>query len=196
MLERDPMTGESPQRPEGRFDDAWISRFRSGDDEALAELYREHSALVYSYCRRGLGEGRAADVTQEVFLAAWRSRERFLPEKGSAAGWLMGIARFKIIDAYRRAERDPVDPLAGAPSEVGETSDELELMGLRMLVADALQTLPPRARGIVRRAFIDDWTHHRIAETYGIPLGTVKSDIRRGLRRLERHLEAFDAAQP
>lgn len=172
------------------------AEFRRGDERALERVYRDHSALVYSYCRRALGEHRAADATQEVFLAAWRSRERYRPDAGSIAGWLMGIARFKVIDAYRAAGRDLSDPASPATRDVGTDSVELEQMALRMLVADALLTLPERAREMVRKAYFDDQTHAQIAEQAGVPLGTVKSDIRRGLQRLERHLEAFDDARP
>ena len=88
------------------------------------------------------------------------------------------------------------DPASPATSDVGTDSVELEQMALRMLVADALLTLPERAREMVCKAYFDDQTHAQIAEHAGVPLGTVKSDIRRGLQRLERHLEAFDDARP
>jgi len=168
--------------------------FRNGDERALERIYREHSSLVYSYCRRTLGEHRAADATQEVFLAAWRSRERYRPEAGSLAGWLMGIARFKVIDAYRAAQRNPADPAGDRHEELGADAEELDHIAQRMVVAEALLTLPERSRELVRMAFFDDRTHREIAEISGIPLGTVKSDIRRGLQRLQRHLEAFDDA--
>jgi RNA polymerase sigma factor (sigma-70 family) len=177
-----------------RTDDALAVRFAAGDEHALRELYECSSRIVHSYCRRVVGADLAADVTQEVFLAAWRSRDRYRPDQGTLTGWVMGIARFKAIDAVRAKARRP-DPV----EEVGQTGDEVtadaEDLALRMLVADALRELPERSRRMVELAFFDDLTHTEIAERTGHPLGTVKSDIRRGLERMRRHMEAFDAAR-
>lgn len=169
-------------------------RFRSGDESAMEAVYREHGSLVYSLCRRTLGPERAADTTQEVFFAAWKSRERFNPESGSLAGWLVGIARFKIIDLYRVEKRNPLAPEAAQSIDVGVESSGVDEMAQQMVIAEALKSLPERSRRLIEHAFYDDLTHSQIAERYGLPLGTVKSDIRRGLGRLRRQLEGFDHA--
>lgn len=177
-------------------DDALVAGFLRGDDDALKELYDRHARLVHGFCRRVVGPDLAADVTQEVFVAAWRGRARYRPDQGTLAGWLMGIARFKAIDATRARVRrpDPVDPDVTAIHLEGPTSADVDGVAMRMLVADALAQLPERSREMVELAFYDDLTHTEIAERTGRPLGTVKSDIRRGLDRLRRHLEGFDAA--
>ena len=162
--------------------------FRDGDDAALRRAYDEYGSLVYSLCRRSLDEATAADVTQEVFIAAWRNRERFDPERGSMQSWLAGITRNKIIDHFRstgREDRRVEKVKANRP----QTSAELEDVSLRMLLVDAIETLPERARRIISLAFFDDLTHVEIAARTGIPLGTVKSDIRRSLDRLRTGLE-------
>lgn len=169
------------------------------DEEALAleAMYRQHARLVQAYCRRVLGASRAADATQEVFLAAWRSRDRYRPEVGTMAGWLLGIARFKAIDILRAEGRQPS---LAAVSENGLSrdaersleSDDLTSIGERMLVAEALAGLSDRAREMVRLSFFEDLTHAEIAERTKVPLGTVKSDIRRGLEQMRRHLGGFD----
>ncbi len=206
VMSSPPLTGaRSDEAPASRYiapveltaegaEEEIVAGFMAGDDRALKALYDSQSRLVHSYCRRVVGPDLAADVTQEVFLAAWRSRDRYRPESGSLTGWLMGIARFKAIDATRaRARRpDPVDEMA---AEQGAPSGELEDMALRMLLTDALQQLPERARHMVELAFFEDLTHTEIAERTQQPLGTVKSDIRRGLERLRRHLEGFDAVR-
>lgn len=174
--------------------DRLATAFRSGDERALEELYRSHGRLVYSFCRRTLGDDRAADATQEVFLAAWRSRERFRSDAGSLVGWLLGIARFKVIDLIRVESRNPLASGTAQAIEHGTESAAIEQTAQRMLIADALSILPERSREMVRHAFFDDETHVQIAERHGVPLGTVKSDIRRGIERLRRHLEAFDDA--
>ncbi len=170
------------------------SRFRDGDESAMEDVYREHGSLVYSLCRRTLGPDRAADTTQEVFFAAWKSRERYNPESGSLAGWLVGIARFKIIDLYRVEKRNPLAPESAQAVDVGVESAGVEEMAQRMVIAEALASLPDRSRRMVEHAFYEDLTHSQIAERYGLPLGTVKSDIRRGLERMRRQLEGFDHA--
>src|SRR4051812_1051006 len=74
-------------------DAATEARWAAGDDDAFRDVYELCGSLVYSFCKRTLGPENAADATQEVFLAAWRSRDRYRPESGSLAGWLTGIAR-------------------------------------------------------------------------------------------------------
>lgn len=170
-------------------------RFAAGDGDVLREAYAAHGTLVYSYCRRMLDPARAADATQEVFVAAWRSRERFRPEAGTLAGWLTGIARFKVIDILRVDGRQPT-PSADPPQPRDQRPDEGDptRVAERMLVSDAMAALPERARKMVRLAFFEDLTHTQIAERCDLPLGTVKSDIRRSLVRMRWQLEGIDHA--
>ena len=179
----------------GSPDEAIGRALAAGDEAALKAAYDEHGRLVYSFCRRSLGPERAADATQEVFLAAWRSRERYRPEAGSLAGWLRGIARFKVIDVMRSDGRAPIPKDMGGADEVAGTDEEVVVAAAeRMLLAEAIATLPERAQEMVRLAFFEDLTHAQISERCSVPLGTVKSDIRRSLGRLRRHLEGFDDA--
>ena len=86
-------------------DDEVAQAFAAGEPDALRRVYDCHQRAVFSYCRRFVAD-QAADVTQEVFLAAWRSRHRFDPGSGTLGGWIMGIARFKVIDHVRRTYRN------------------------------------------------------------------------------------------
>lgn len=160
----------------------------------MEAVYREHGSLVYSLCRRTLSPERAADTTQEVFFAAWKSRERYNPDSGSLAGWLVGIARFKIIDLYRVEKRNPLAPEVAQAIDLGVDSSGVDEIAQKMVIAEALTSLPERSRRLIEHAFFDDLTHRQIAERSGLPLGTVKSDIRRGLERLRRQIEGFDHA--
>ncbi len=170
-------------------------RLAAGDESALKDAYDAHGRVVFSFCRRSLGPERAADATQEVFLAAWRSRERYRPEAGTLAGWLLGIARFKVIDVMRSDGRAPVPrDMSGADEVAGTDEESVVAAAERMLMAEAISTLPERAQMMVRLAFFEDLTHTQISERCEVPLGTVKSDIRRSLERLKRHLEGFDDA--
>jgi RNA polymerase sigma-70 factor (ECF subfamily) len=179
----------------GALDDVIARRLRAGDESALKAAYDAHGQLVFSFCRRSLGPERAADATQEVFLAAWRSRERYRPEAGSLAGWLLGIARYKVIDVMRSDGKAPIPKdLSGADEVAGTAEEAVVAAAERMLMAEAIATLPERAQEMVRLAFFEDLTHAQISERCSVPLGTVKSDIRRSLGRLRRHLEGFDDA--
>ena len=163
--------------------------FDRGDEAALKLAYDEHGSLIYTYCKRSLGPELAKDVTQEVFLAAWRARERFDSQRGSLAGWLMGIAKNKVIDQIRLAGRR-VSTVGGTDLvEVSATSEHVSALADRLLVSEAINSLPERSRRVVELAFFEDLTHAQIAERTDLPLGTIKSDIRRGLARMRRHLE-------
>ncbi len=165
--------------------------FQRGEDAALRAAYDRWGAMVYSFCRRTLIDPLAAeDAAQETFVAAWRYRQRFDPGRGSLPGWLMGIARNKAHDTQRRLARTPrpVEEQPGGMPGADEPAD-LDQVSDRLLLADALERLPERARVMIEMAFFEDLTHAQIAERCGMPLGTVKSDIRRGLERLRRHLD-------
>jgi RNA polymerase sigma factor (sigma-70 family) len=171
-----------------RVIDAVEAAFVQGGDDALRAAYDAHGPLVYSFCRRSLGDDRAKDVTQEVFVSAWRSRDRFDSTKGSLAGWLMAITKNRLIDNIRAEQRHANRRADAEPGEVPVESN-LEQVGDRMLVADALKSLPERSRTVIELAYLSDLTHTQIAEQTSLPLGTVKSDIRRGLATIRRHLE-------
>ena len=195
------------------LEDPCITDFIDGKDSALKDIYDRHGSLVFSYCTRSLGAVRAADATQDVFLAAWKSRERYRPESGSLPAWLMGIARFKVIDILRSDGRKPISidmtgsgesassqsmgsadgDLRGHHGEAIENA-AISLTGERMLLAEAITQLPLRAQEMVRLKFFEDLTHSQIAERCDVPLGTVKSDIRRSLERLRRQLEGYQDA--
>ena len=195
------------------LEDPCIAAFINGEESALKEIYNRHGSLVFSFCTRSLGAVRAADATQEVFLAAWKSRARDRPEAGSLPAWLMGIARFKVIDILRSDGRKPVSidmtgsgeaasshSMGSAEGDLrghlGEATENaaISLTGERMLLAEAITQLPLRAQEMVKLKFFEDLTHAQIAERCNVPLGTVKSDIRRSLERLRRQLEGYQDA--
>ncbi|MFD6419439.1 sigma-70 family RNA polymerase sigma factor [Streptomyces sp. NPDC060194] len=165
-----------------------------GDEEAFAAAYRRWGALVHTLATRSLGDAREAeDVTQQVFLAAWRGRSGYRPDRGALAGWLVGITRRKIADALsartRRGELAVAAASLGTP-DVQESGDRPEVALDRVLVAQEMEKLPAEQRRILNMAFFDDLTHSQIAERTGLPLGTVKSHARRGLHRLRRSVDS------
>jgi RNA polymerase sigma-70 factor (ECF subfamily) len=174
--------------PENGIEEA----FRSGSEEGLAAAYAAHGGLVHTMCARAHPKA-AADITQEVFLAAWKARDRFDPSRGPLAAWLVGITKNKIVDTYRKEGRQVPeirDQDGSRVDRVPEGRAPIDHLADRLLITEALATLPERPREIVRLAFYSDLTHEQIAQQTAVPLGTVKSDIRRGLARLRRFLEA------
>jgi RNA polymerase sigma factor (sigma-70 family) len=166
--------------------------FRSGSDHGLAGVYEAHGSLVHTLCARAHPKA-AADITQEVFLAAWKARDRFDPSRGPLAAWLVGITKNKIVDKYRKDGRRVPEVYNDDGSRVERVPDDqspIDRLANKLLITEALATLPDRPRRIVELAFYQDLTHEQIAEQTDVPLGTVKSDIRRGLARLRRYLEA------
>ncbi len=158
-----------------------------GDESVLREIFEEYGSLVMGISRRLVGD-EAEDLSQQVFIAAWKGRERFDPSKGSLGAWLSGITRFKAIDHLRAAGRRPSTPSA----EVGErvaVEPAVDRVVDRVVLARALRTLPDARREVVELGFFEDLTHPEIADRLDLPLGTVKSHMRRGLEALQRELE-------
>lgn len=177
------------------LDEARLHRaFAAGDAAALEAVYRDASPLVYTLALRALGsEAEAEDVTQQTFVAAWRARSTFDPRRGALRGWVVGIARRKIADALQARSRDSrrLSALAAAapvPAHAADsTVDELVL-------AHEIDMLGDPRRVIMALAFYDGKTHEQIAADLDLPLGTVKSHIRRSLLALRSRLEAADVA--
>jgi RNA polymerase sigma factor (sigma-70 family) len=173
-------------------DDDLAAAFAKGDPDALRLLYQRFGGLVYSLARRSLvAAADAEDVTQQVFVSAWRGRDTFDAERGSLAGWLVAITRNRIADAMRGRQRDDrvlATMVAGAPTE--DPAVPSDQVVDRVVLADELSRLPAAQRLVMTLAFYSDLTHEQIAEALQIPLGTVKSHIRRGLQRLRSRLEA------
>jgi len=172
-------------------DDAVAVRWVAGDPEALRLAYDQFGTLVFTYCARSLVDrDAAADCAQETFVSAWRSRDGFDPARGRLSAWLLGIARYRVLDAYRRSARTPLPsgelPPPQFPPGTGVASEDQ--LADRLLIARALESLQPRVREVVELAFYSDLTQTAIAAQTGIPLGTVKSDLRRGLARLRSEL--------
>lgn len=167
--------------------------FRAGDPSALATAYRNWGPLVYTLALRSIGHVQdAEDVTQRVFIAAWRGRGTFDPERANLPAWLVGITRHQIADAHAARARSFAVPMP-TEGEAEPAAPEVEL-GDRVLVADEIGRLPPLAQRVVRLAFYDDLTHQQIGERLDMPLGTVKSLIRRSLERMRQRLEVHDDA--
>ena len=174
-------------------------RLRDGSRDALAEAYREWSSLVHTLAVRSLGNHHdAEDVTQQVFVAAWRSRHTLRPDRGSVAGWLVGITRHKVADVHERRARQARDAAAVAASAVPDehAPSPDDQLAARLVLHDELTRLGDPRGTVVRMAFLEDLTHDEIARRLDLPLGTVKSHVRRGLLHLRARLEEVNHDAP
>ena len=159
------------------------------DRAAFATLYKLTSAKLFGVCLRICGERQAAeDVLSEVYLTIWRRAGAFEPGRASPISWLATIARNRAIDWRRSAGRKVAMTLDEAP-EVADPDPSAEE---RMVTNDedqrlhlCLDQLEDKQRGAIRTAFFDGLTYAELAEREGVPLGTMKSWVRRGLMRLK-----------
>ncbi|HJS29733.1 MAG TPA: sigma-70 family RNA polymerase sigma factor [Anaerolineales bacterium] len=173
-------------------DDALLRLISSGRAEALSELYDRYGRLIYSLALRIAGDGLIAEeLTQEVFLQVWRNAAYYQVERGRVVTWMASITRYRSIDRLRRVRSRPpiqdlgdisLDSLAAdsnpAPEEV------VSLMQQRRQVQEAVDHLPPDQKQVLLLAFYKGYSHSEIAESLGLPLGTVKTRIRLGMQKL------------
>jgi RNA polymerase sigma-70 factor (ECF subfamily) len=176
-------------------DERWVERFRSGDEGALREAYDRYGGMVLRVGLLRLGNHQdAEDLVQMVFVRAWKGRAGFDPAKGSLGAWLLGITRRLIADRYAALDRDRRIVAAAqlnAPAEAQAAPADRVVD--RVVVGNELDRLPEEQRRVVMLAFYGELSHSQIAATTGLPVGTVKSHIRRALIQLRKRWEVDGA---
>ncbi|MEU9517115.1 sigma-70 family RNA polymerase sigma factor [Streptomyces sp. NPDC048224] len=190
-----PTTTVVPPVEETRYEEELARGLAGADEEAFAAIYRRWGSLVHTMATRSLGDAHEAeDVTQQVFVGAWRGRHGFRPERGALGAWLVGITRRKIVDALAARTRrlSLIESVAQdtAPARLVQQAPD-EILD-RVLLVDAMSRLPRAQREVLCMAFYEDLTQVQIAERTGVPLGTVKSHARRGLHRLRTAVDRGD----
>ena len=172
-------------------------RSGQGDQEAFARVYDATSSRVFGLIVRVIRDrDLAAEVSQEVYLQAWRQAGGFDPERGSVPGWLLTLAHRKAVDRVRMVTRAQgrdqryadQEPLQAPPS-----SEPVVARDEQRRVREALTALPHAQREALTLAYFDGCTHQQVSARLGIPLGTVKTRIRDGMHRLRRQLVEEDA---
>ncbi len=176
----------SPGSVSDQSDDRLLGLVGSGDREAFRILWDRFGVALYTICLRRLSDqGAAEDATQEAFTSVWRRASTFDPTRGSAAGWLFAVARNAAAQVARRDRRPDVNLMVLD----GEEAAQEEAALTRMMVHAAVARLPEKERAVLELAYFDDLSHSQIADQLSLPLGTVKTRVRSGLRRLSDYLE-------
>ena len=166
-----------------------IQRIAVGERTAFDELYRRYARAVLGLALRRLGDRvRAEDASQEAFVAIWRSARTYDANRGSGAPWLYAVARNAITDGLRRTPEPPVDVPDG-PGREPDPSERAEDAWQAWRVHRALEVLPEHERPVIELAYWRGLSQSEIAESLGIPLGTVKTRTRSALARLAHELD-------
>jgi RNA polymerase sigma factor (sigma-70 family) len=164
------------------------------DADALEILYERYGKVAYSLARRILtDEVLAQDVVQEVFLSLWRNASRFDAARGTVATYLLSMTHHRAVDVVRREEnlrrrRTSDEVLEFQPDPNPGVEAEAEAAERRSEVRAALAQLPPAQREALALAYFGGYTQREVATLVGVPLGTVKTRMAAGMRKLEQAL--------
>lgn len=184
----------SPENPVDHRDatDAELAAgFAAGDEQCLELAFRRWATLIYTVALRTLNSpSEAEEVTQQVFVSAWRARTNYRPGDGSLPGWLIGICRHRIVDRQRSRGRDlRLVQAVTSEADVRAQPESITTLIDRVVLADEIQRLPHPRGTILRLAFWEGRSYPEIAEQLELPLGTVKSHARRALLHLRTRLQ-------
>ncbi|MGQ4273993.1 sigma-70 family RNA polymerase sigma factor [Terrihabitans sp. B22-R8] len=165
-----------------------------GDRAAFAEVYRLTSAKLFGVCLRICSErSEAEEVLQETFVTVWRRAGTYEPGRASAIAWLVAVARNKALDRLRAGKVRRLGAPLDAASEIADPAKtaftEVEDAQERQALMACLDELETRQKAAIRSAFLDGATYEELATRDAVPLGTMKSWIRRGLMKLKGCLE-------
>lgn len=166
----------------------WLADIARGDLAAFQRFYECFAPALLGYVRRLCRDpSLAEDLLQEVFVAVWQKAASYRPDRGDAAGWLYTIARNRLIDHWRKTG-GPVDEgaldLERLPARAERGSD------LLLTVRKALRQVSPDQRRAIELAYFGGLTYEETAERLRLPVGTLKSRIRLGLRAMRAMLES------
>jgi RNA polymerase sigma factor (sigma-70 family) len=165
------------------------------DAGALEALYDRYGRAAYSLARRILTEETLAqDVVQEVFLSLWRDARRFDAGRGTVATYLLSMTHHRAVDVVRREEnlrrwRTSDEGLELEPDPKARVEDEVEASDRRPEVRAALAELPAAQREALLLAYFGGYTQREVAALVGVPLGTVKTRMAAGMRKMKEALQ-------
>lgn len=170
--------------------DSLLQQVAAGQSHAIADVIDTYGALVWSIARKYFGRsGEAEDAVQDAFIAVWKAADRYDPEIAAESTYIAMIARRRMIDQLRKQGRRPTtQTLEGSPEPEDESSDRLADEEQVETVLKVINALDPPQPDVIKHSLMDGLTHPEIAEKLGLPLGTVKTHIRRGLIKVRKAL--------
>jgi RNA polymerase sigma-70 factor (ECF subfamily) len=193
--------GQTREALRRHADEELMQLVAGGDADAFEVVVERHAdaafSLAYRICgRRSLAE----DVSQEAFLAIWRSGQRYDRTRGSVRTWALGIVHHRAIDALRRSgvhdRRRASDEGIEETVEAPERTDSQAIdKAVSEEIRGALSELPAEQRRVIELAYFGGFTHIEIASMLETPVGTVKGRMRLGLQKLRSHLHGWEAAR-
>ncbi len=174
-----------------------LPRVAAGDELAVRECVDRYGPLIWALARRWSPDPRdVEDAVQEVFVDLWRSAARYDATRATEAGWVAMVTRRRLIDRMRRRQRAvELEPLPEDFDQADDREIDLDRQARVEQAHAVLQSLPINQRTMLELSLLHGRTHDEIARETGAPLGTVKSNIRRGLQRARDLLLASPAGR-
>ncbi len=170
-----------------------LPRVAEGDAEAVQECIKRYKSLIWWLATRHSG-GDPEDAVQEIFIDVWKSASRFDPSKAAESTFVGMIARRRLIDRHRKSSRAPdMEPLADDDRMTAHVRPEsIEASAEVALAGKSIAELSEAERKVLSLSIYQGMSHSEISDYTSIPLGTVKTHIRRGLARVRKKLEDAD----
>lgn len=198
------VNGIDPVRPPDNLtDEELMAQLATGDEAALTPLHDRYAGLVLGMVAHSLDRPVAEEITQDVFVTIWRKADSFDPRRGYVRPWLLQIAQTRMLNEVRRQKRrpqrmpDPEGTVLGAVPDSAPLPEEVVwCRDCRAAVMAAINRLPPNQRQALSLACFEELTQEQVAERLGLPLGTAKTRIRAGKRRLRATLRPLVVAEP
>lgn len=167
-----------------------LMQVAAGQNQAVSGVIDAYGGLVWSLARKYFSRSdEAEDAVQDAFIAIWKAADKYDPEVAAESTYVAMIARRRMIDQLRKQGRRPTtQALEGSPEPEGESSDRLADEEQAQTVLKVIDALDPPQPEVIKHSLMDGLTHTEIAEKTGLPLGTVKTHIRRGLSKVRKAL--------
>ena len=181
-------------------DETLMARIQERAPEALAALYDRYSGILKSLIMGVIhNDAEADDLLQEIFMEIWNQAAHYSAQKGKPLGWIVTLTRRRSIDrlrkkqAYARAEERLQNETEQQPEAWvhNSTEDDIEMSDTRRLIMGILKNLPPAQREAIDLAFYHGMSQREIAAKTGIPLGTIKTRLELGLKKISEALRGM-----
>jgi RNA polymerase sigma-70 factor (ECF subfamily) len=168
-------------------DEALVAKLAQRDESALRELHHRYAALVFTVAARFVGSTSAEEIVQDVFVTLWTKHASFDAARGTFKPWLVQITRRRALNVIRSAKGEgshDEEALGGLEADTLAPDEAGWIAHRQAVIRAAVEALPEAQRKALSLAFFDELTHEQIARILGAPVGTIKTRIRLGLKRL------------